>query len=390
MRGVVTNPFDAIIVGGGLSGLLVARELNVLKKSWKLLEARPTVGGRLENDASEHKIDLGGAWIWPQHHPHIKHLVKSLGIETFSQPDDPSSTRMNGGAVALVERIVNELEKLNPEGLKPNCDDDKYQNIETNSIVVAVKRLSTTPIENSNAFDTNSPPEECISVKLASGRELYAKKVVFAAPPKILSLYMQFEPPLPSIKAQAMASSQTWMAGVTKVALVYNSPRFWPLHESNSGFRPGPRSPAFQVYDASPKDGLVSALTFFSLASLSQTEKKSDVISDELLAKQCAMQMVHNLSPSTIREHPDIVRRIKAFDSFHVKHWPHEKYISEDNNPDGINPHPQPNPELARSEWDGVLLFAGTETDQSSPGVMEGAVGAALRVVNELKKSWST
>ena len=120
MRGVVTNPFDVIIVGGGLSGLLVARELRILKKSWKLLEARPTVGGRLENDASEHKIDLGGAWIWPQHQPQMKHLVKSLGIETFSQPDDPSSTRMKGGAVTIVDEIVNELKKQSPKDIEQN------------------------------------------------------------------------------------------------------------------------------------------------------------------------------------------------------------------------------------------------------------------------------
>ena len=36
-------------------------------------------------------------------------------------------------------------------------------------------------------------------------------------------------------------------------------------------------------------------------------------------------------------------------------------------------------------EWSGRLLFAGTETDESSPGVMEGAIGSALRSVEQLK-----
>ena len=70
-----------------------------------------------------------------------------------------------------------------------------------------------------------------------------------------------------------------------------------------------------------------------------------------------------------------------------MKRWPQEKYISEDANPAGITPHPEPDLELAKPEWNGMLLFAGTETDLVSPGVMEGAVNSAVRVTNELLQS---
>jgi hypothetical protein len=41
-------------------------------------------------------------------------------------------------------------------------------------------------------------------------------------------------------------------------------------------------------------------------------------------------------------------------------------------------------PELAAQDWNGALLFAGSESDLHSPGVMEGAVRAAKRAIREL------
>lgn len=70
--------YDVIIVGGGLSGLYIATELAKDKtKTFKVLEASPHLGGRLQNDSQDNKIDLGGAWIWPDHQPNMKRLVKT-------------------------------------------------------------------------------------------------------------------------------------------------------------------------------------------------------------------------------------------------------------------------------------------------------------------------
>eukprot|EP00979_Chaetoceros_neogracilis_P013690 scaffold4003_cov227-Chaetoceros_neogracile.AAC.2 len=295
--------FDVIIVGGGLSGLLIARDAKKAGKRWKVLEAQEALGGRLQNDANGNKIDMGGAWIWPRHQPLMKKLVDSLGIDTFLQPDDSSSTR-----------------------------------------IVAV---------------------------------------VIAAPPRITSHNIKFEPALSNAKGGAMSRSQTWMAGVTKVALVYRSPRFWPPHESSRGFSPGLNRPAFQVYDGSPEDASISVLTFFVLASLVEG---SD---DESLARLCCKQFCSSLAPSSLKNNSSFVECLEDFDTFHIKRWPYEKYISDDRYPQEIHPHPQPNQTLAMSEWDGLLLFAGSETDQQSPGVMEGAVGAAKRVSKDLLRIWN-
>jgi hypothetical protein len=68
-----------------------------------------------------------------------------------------------------------------------------------------------------------------------------------------------------------------------------------------------------------------------------------------------------------------------------VVRWPLEAGVADEVRPATIHPHPRVVPALAQPEWGGRLLFAGTETDQRSPGVMEGAVGSALRAVQQLK-----
>jgi monoamine oxidase len=107
------------------------------------------------------------------------------------------------------------------------------------------------------------------------------------------------------------------------------------------------------------------------------------------LAKDCAEQVCQSLSSDSILEKSEIKKFIRSYDEFYVKRWPQERYISNETDPTEISPHPQPIPDLARSEWDGTLLFAGTETDLNSPGVMEGAVGAAIRVTKELSERLS-
>jgi protoporphyrinogen oxidase len=104
---------DILIIGGGLSGVMLAHEIQrtLPSASWNLLEARPMLGGRLANDDQGHWIDMGGAWVWPDHQPHMRQLLqkrRSL-VTTFLQPDDPSSTRIDGGAVELVQALAKDL-----------------------------------------------------------------------------------------------------------------------------------------------------------------------------------------------------------------------------------------------------------------------------------------
>ena len=75
-----------------------------------------------------------------------------------------------------------------------------------------------------------------------------------------------------------------------------------------------------------------------------------------------------------------------SYKSYHVLSWPKEIYLSEVDKPERINPHPSPVAALMSTDWNGILHFAGSEADARSPGVMEGAIGAAYRVLDEMKQ----
>lgn len=357
--------FDVLIVGGGLSGLMVAHELQKTALSWRLLEARPVLGGRLANDDKGNSIDLGGAWIWPFQQPHMKKLTTSLSIPTFPQPDDNMSTRIDGGAVLYINRISEGLPKDSIQVNSPvtSCTLKSMEEVSA--------EVDNTSADSSCTWNSNDP--DVVWVETSSGETIFSRRVVLAAPPKLIAKHITFDPPLSDSKQTAMTASQTWMAGVTKVGLVYPN-RFWDQHSSNMGF---PDEPAFQVYDSSTKDESVAALTFFSLANTNN---------DKELAHQCAKQ-IQSVWSYYRRPFAD-----KALDfvDYHVQRWPKETFISEDSNPRRINPHPQPVRALSTNEWDDRLLFAGSESDRSSPGVMEGAVGAALRVVKDLQSYYSS
>jgi monoamine oxidase len=61
--------FDAIVIGGGLSGLSVSRRLKAAGASVVLLEARSRIGGRVHSQRLDigHTIDLGAGFQRGQH-----------------------------------------------------------------------------------------------------------------------------------------------------------------------------------------------------------------------------------------------------------------------------------------------------------------------------------
>lgn len=345
---MATNTCDAsvdiAIVGGGLSGLMVALLLEELNLgSWVLLEANSErFGGRLMNTPSG--VDVGAAWIFYGQRKMLD-LSKKLGVKTFPQPGDPTTSRVTGGTVALPLAIAS---RLPASSLRKDFE-----------VVSCTQDPSSSP---------------AITLTSSSGSSIAASRVVFAVPPKLIHDRISFTPALPADKTRAMSVAHTWMAGVTKVVIEF-SDKFWPDGATDTGL---PRSgPGFQVYDGSTDD--VTAVTFFAMVPAG--------MDDSTAGKQCAAQLAQVWSMQGLGAE---AQRLRDFhkdskSKVTVHRWPKERFTSVEQDPTTIHPHPHPVRVLGRREWEGALHFASSEADWESPGLMEGAVGAAQRVVSEIK-----
>ncbi|MBZ5738597.1 flavin monoamine oxidase family protein [Nocardioides mangrovi] len=87
---------DAVVVGGGISGLVAARKLAAKGLDVVLLEARGRVGGRVLNHhlsgpgTRGATIESGGAFVGPTQ-DHVLKLAKELGVRTFQEYNEGNS-----------------------------------------------------------------------------------------------------------------------------------------------------------------------------------------------------------------------------------------------------------------------------------------------------------
>jgi hypothetical protein len=76
----MTNP-SAIIVGGGLSGMVVARELAL--RGWRvlLLERSGRLGGKAGSDIKNGRRVEHGYHVFPQWYPNVRAIVERIGVQ---------------------------------------------------------------------------------------------------------------------------------------------------------------------------------------------------------------------------------------------------------------------------------------------------------------------
>ncbi|MGN6781721.1 MAG: flavin monoamine oxidase family protein, partial [Marmoricola sp.] len=99
LHGPLPRHVDVVVVGGGLSGLVTARELRRRGRSVLVLEARHRVGGRVLNHHLDNGsvIESGGAFIGPTQ-DRIAHLADQLGVRTFAENVQGKSVYVSHGS----------------------------------------------------------------------------------------------------------------------------------------------------------------------------------------------------------------------------------------------------------------------------------------------------
>jgi len=358
------------IIGGGLSGLLVAYRLAQKGISFKVVEANTRLGGRILSPVIEQNpvdqlpqsaIDLGPSWFWPGQ-SHMEALVRELGLNEFVYPQTDSGAavieysdgnieqRRGGGSMAGSYRLTGGMHHLIVRLLNAI----PAEAIINNARVTRIRRNTGGMTIEASTSDTST--------------EINSQQIVLALPPRIVAETIEFEPALSKDYLSKLQSVPTWMAGQAKFAAVY-SESFWRLN-GLSGDGMSQLGPLVEIHDASPKSGGPYALFGFVGVPAAQRLNHGKDIRSAAVEQLARMFGEQARSPLSV----------------HYKDWAFDSLTAVDLDRDGPRMRAPENQDLiAVPEHD--ALWAGTETAGNfahSNGYLEGALEAGERAASLL------
>ncbi|MEO0895524.1 MAG: NAD(P)/FAD-dependent oxidoreductase [Bacteroidota bacterium] len=346
-----------IIIGAGLTGLRIAHLLEQRGISYRIIEARERLGGRIHTLISENdtKLEMGATWFGHQH-TQLKALFEELEIGYYEQfmtgsayfeafstappqrmdvPSDPPSFRIKGGSSQLIEKLA--------------------KGIPSSHILLAEKVLRLEFQEEEVIVQTDQ-------------KELRSKYIISTLPPALMAHSIEFEPALPTKLAQIAQETHTWMQDSIKVALVYEE-SFW-TKEQLSGTLFSQVGPFTELYDHSDHLREKAALCGFVNAGYAQLEKedRQKRILNQLgriFGEKAALPLAYE---ETI--------------------WAHEPFTKDPaQTGHQVFPHQHNGHDVFQhTYYNGRLYLSGTETSAVSSGYMDGAIFAAKHAVAKLEE----
>lgn len=334
------------IVGGGLSGLALARHLHDAGCDFQLFEARDRLGGRIKTHRhSGAGFDLGPSWFWPGQR-RMEALVHDLGLQLFDQyakgavsfEDEtghvvrnsvhasmPGSLRLEGGMAKLVSALA---AGLPTERLHTGC-----------------------PVQSLSRDGT---------ITTSDGRSCKADTIVVALPPRVAA-GLVFEPELDHRQMRALQDIPTWMAGHAKFVAIYDRP-FW-RDAGLSGDAMSRHGPLAEIHDASSlaTSGPAALFGFLGLPVSHRQDKDTAIIQASLA------QLARIFGPEATAP-VETVYLDWAFEARTASRLDHAP----------LSHHPAYGmPEVLRSLWDGKLHICSTEVAPEMGGYLEGALAIA-------------
>jgi monoamine oxidase len=341
---------DILIVGGGISGLTTAWQLQQAGLNVCLIEARDRVGGRILT-REEATCDMGPSWYWPGQ-PLIASLLEKLEIPSFEQNAQgkvlwqdaqghvqkypmaspmAGALRIQGGTGALTQRIAT---RISPKNLR-------LQHV-----------LNRLQIHGDGVRAKVQGPDGDL--------EILAKQIALAIPPRVAGA-LSFTPELPADVQTQLTSTPTWMAGHAKFFALYDEP-FW-RERGLCGTAMSQRGPLGEIHDASPdtNDGY-SLFGFIGWDSKTRTQ-----LGETELIAQITKQLVEIYG-----------EQARALKKAFLQDWSTEPFTAGPGDQAQLRHHPRYglNPELGEA-WTGRLKFISSESSFTHGGLIEGALEAA-------------
>lgn len=348
---------NVLIIGAGLTGLLLAYKLKQQGIPVTILEARDRIGGRIHTYLSnqETPIEMGATWLGMQHKALVQ-LLNELSIPIYPQymdgkawyeptslspaqevelpPNESPSYRIQGGSSALIKKLAHTF---------------TTEELQLNTVV--------TKIEAQEA-----------QLKLTTENNVFmASKVVTTLPPNLLVNTIQFVPELPESLTTIAKKTHTWMGESIKFGISYDR-AFWKDHEW-SGTLFSNVGPITEMYDHSNAEQNKFALKGFlnnALSNSSKEARKATVF--EQLKRSFGKEALSYLS----YEETDWQDQKHTYSQYEGYVLPHQ------NNGQAI---------FQKTYYNNRYYIAGSETAQEYGGYMEGAVQSAQACFEHLLKN---
>ncbi|EZH72585.1 hypothetical protein ATO12_20840 [Aquimarina atlantica] len=347
---------EVLIIGAGLTGLLLAYKLKEQNISFKIIEARSRIGGRIHTVLTDDEtpIEMGATWIGIQHQELLK-VLEELKLPVFEQfikgialfesqstappqhihlpPNQQPSYRIQGGTIALINTLASSLTK--------------------EELILNEKATSISYIKNQFQIDTIN-------------HNYYAHKVVSTLPPKLLVNTIQFNPSLPKNTIKIANNTHIWMGDSIKFGIAYKRP-FWKENKY-SGTVFSNVGPITELYDHSNHKNTKYALKGFLQNEMYLETKKN--------RKSKVMHQLQKFFGDAALEYSQYKEEIWRKDPNTFKDSKHFIFPHQNNG----------HPIYQKGFFDNTLFIAGTETATQFGGYMEGAVKSAQSIYQKLKE----
>ena len=371
------NKASVVIIGGGLSGLYAAYLLEKKGIDYVLLEARPTLGGRivtakLSRDYTNiDSFDLGPSWFWPDYQQQLARLIAELQLETVTQFEEGDM---------LVERLP-DMPATRTQGYKSSPPSMRLKDGMAALIEALYLRLDASRILTGHVVCQLNNTGQGIEVEVASkdmpeqdmpeqDMTWHAQHILLALPPRLAMTSIKFNPALPSNLSSQWQQTATWMAPHAKYVAVYDTP-FWQKQRLSGAARSA-QGPMVEIHDASVVDGSGALFGFIGVpASVRQD------VSEAVLKAHCRAQLVRLFGVEA--EHPD---------REYLKDWAQEPFTATDADVSGDGQHASaPVSKATSGVWENCLTGIGSEWSTQFPGYLAGAIDVASIGVQDIPKS---